>query len=75
MRDKTHADQNERWAEYVKNNPTAWKKHHSDFINAQYDKFSRFINLLSKTKVGQQKIVKLYGIKNLGGYKKLLNRL
>ncbi|MBS3168015.1 hypothetical protein J4216_02745 [Candidatus Woesearchaeota archaeon] len=74
MRDKTHQDFIERWAEYVKNNPD-WKKHQTDFINAQYEKFEIFIKNLAKTKEGQEKIVQLYKIKNIKGYKKLLDKL
>lgn len=74
MRDKTHEDFIERWAEFVKNN-SDWKRHQTEFINAQYDKYLRFIKDLSKTKEGQEKIVELYNIKNLKGYPKLLNKL
>ena len=74
MRDKTHVEFIERWSDFVKTNPE-WKKHHTDFINAQYDKFITFINELSKTKEGQEKILELYNIKNIKGYPKLLNKL
>ena len=74
MRDKSHNDFIERWAEYVRNNPK-WKKYQTMFINAQYEKFERFINNLAKTKQGQKKIVEIYGIKNIKGYPKLLNKL
>ncbi len=74
MRDKTHNDFIERWAEFVKSNPE-WKKHQNEFINAQYDKFLRFINELSKTEEGQRKIVEIYNIKNIKGYPDLLNKL
>ena len=46
MRDKTHVEFIERWSDFVKTNPE-WKKHHTDFINAQYDKFITFINLFN----------------------------
>jgi len=74
MRDKTHIEQVERWAEFVKNDSN-WKSYHTKFINAQYEKFFKFINKLSKTKEGQEKIVELYNIKNIKGYPKLLNKL
>jgi len=74
LRDKTHDEFIERWAEFVKSNPE-WKLHQSRFINAQYEKFSNFLNNLSKTKEGQRKIVELYNIKNLKGYKELLKDL
>jgi len=74
MRDKTHEDFIERWADFVKTNPE-WKKYQTSFINAQYSKVYKFINELSKTKEGQEKIVELYGIKNIKGYPKLLDKL
>lgn len=74
MRDKTHDEFIERWAEAVKNN-SEWKKHQNEFINAQYNKFLKFINELSKTEKGQKKLVELYNIKNIKGYPKLLNKI
>ncbi len=35
MIDKSHKEQIERWANFVKNNPTKWKKEHTAFINSQ----------------------------------------
>ena len=72
MRDSTHNDFIERWATFVRENPTKWKKIHTAFIDAQFEKANRFIKELSKTKEGQKKIVELYGIKNVGAYAKLL---
>ncbi len=74
MRDKTHCEFIERWAEVVKSNPS-WKKHQNEFINAQHTKFLRFINELSKTEKGQKKLVEIYNIKNIKGYPNLLNKL
>lgn len=71
MRDKTHMEQVERWARFVKSNSN-WKKIHTKFINAQYEKAEEFIKRLSKEKGGSEKIIKLYGIKNKKGYEKLL---
>ena len=72
MRDRTHQEHLEQWAEYVKNNPD-WKKHHTEFINAQFDKAYQFIERIKKQKGGKEKIVQLYGIKNKKGYKNLLS--
>jgi len=71
MRDKTHMEQVERWALYVKSHPD-WKKKHTRFIDSLYEKAGSFIHALAKQKNGKDKIIKLYGIKNVKGYKKLL---
>ena len=64
----------ENWANFVKNNPQSeWKPALNEFINAQYDMHANFIERLKKTKDGREKIIKLYNINNLKGYKKLLN--
>ena len=75
MTDKLNVDQIERWAEFVKTHPDSWKAIHTKFINAQFDKFNRFIKELAKTKDGQKKIVKIYNIKNVKGYPDLLKDL
>ena len=62
----------ERWAEYVKNNPTKWKKVHTGFINAQFEKQAGFLKRLVKTKNGKKKIIALYNIKNIDGFSGLL---
>ena len=49
-----------RWANYVKDNPTKWKKTHTKFINAQFDKHRKFNTRLLKTKNGKEKFIKLY---------------
>jgi hypothetical protein len=72
MRDKTHVDFIERWVEFMKNNPNKWKKIHTEFIDSQYDMHRRFLINLSKEKNGREKIINLYGIKNLKGYNELL---
>lgn len=58
----------ERWANYVKQSKGKWKKIHTKFINAQYEKQREFIK-----KIPREKIIKLYRLKNLKGYPKLLN--
>lgn len=70
-RDKTHADHIESWAHFVKTNPN-WKKIHTEFINAQFEKANSFIKRLLKQPNGKEKIIKLYKIKNKKGYSKLL---
>lgn len=71
MRDRTHMEFIEKWADYVKNN-SDWKKIHSEFINSQFKLHENFIKRLLKEKDGKKKIIKIYNIKNINGYKKLL---
>ena len=71
MRDKSHIESIERWANYIKKNPK-WKKIHSDFINSQFAKAYVAIKKLSVSREGREKIKKLYGIKNEKGYPELL---
>ena len=57
-REKSHKEQIERWAKFVKNNPNKWKSEHTKFINAQIDKANKFYKTLDiKT------VKKLKGIK------------
>ncbi len=72
-RDKTHMESVERWAEYVRNNQD-WRKHHNDFINAQYEMAYRAIEKIAKTLNGREKIKKLYGIQNELGYPRIFLR-
>ena len=55
MRDKSHMDQIERWAEYVKTHDD-WKLKLKDFINAQFEIANRFYKELEKTPEGREKI-------------------
>ncbi|MFP4424180.1 MAG: hypothetical protein ACLFP2_03020 [Candidatus Woesearchaeota archaeon] len=65
-------EQIERWAEFVKNNPS-WKKEHTKLIDAQFAKSKAFYDRLSKTKNGKKKIVEIFGIKNKNGFPKLFS--
>ncbi|MBS3131686.1 hypothetical protein J4212_04605 [Candidatus Woesearchaeota archaeon] len=62
----------ERWANFVRDNPDKWKKIQSEFIDAQFSKSNAFIKRLLKQKGGREKVIELYGIKNLKGYKDFL---
>jgi hypothetical protein len=43
MRDKTHIEQVERWAEYIKITPQEkWRSGLNEFINAQFDIAAKF---------------------------------
>ena len=69
---QSHEDFIERWVNFMKENPDKWKKNHTEFIDAQFEKANQIIEKLSKTKEGKQKIIKMYKIKNKEGYKELL---
>ena len=60
MRNKTHQEQIERWAEFVRNNPREkWKTVLSELINAQYEIASRFYKNLEKTEEGRKILERL----------------
>jgi len=64
MRDKTHSEQIERWAKYVKENPENWKSKFNEFINSQIEISRRFYKELAKTDEGKEKIKKIKSLKN-----------
>lgn len=72
MRDNTHNESLERWAQFMKEHPLEWKKIHTAFINAQFIKSKKFIQRLLSSPSGRDKLIALYKIKNLKGYEKLL---
>lgn len=59
MRDKTHMEQVERWARYVKEHPTEWKKEHTEFVDSVYLKAWDSIEQLSRELSGKEKVEKL----------------
>ncbi len=65
MTDEQRLEAIDRWAEYVKTSNGAWKKDHSEFINAQFDKANAFWRRLAKTAGGKRKIIAIFGVKNL----------
>jgi hypothetical protein len=54
MRDKSHAEQIDRWAEYVINNPGKWKAKLKPFIDSQILMAQRFYKNLEKTEEGKE---------------------
>ncbi len=62
MRDKTHIDQVERWAKYVRTNPN-WKKELKKFLDAQLIMSRRFYSKLEQTPEGREKIKKLKALR------------
>ena len=73
MRDQTHDEFILRWAKFVRDHPTEWKKKQKEFIDSQFQKSMAFILRLSKTPDGKRKIMKAYGIVNRKGYPSLLS--
>ena len=63
MRDKTHLNQVERWANYVKENPDKWKSKLKPFIDAQILMSRRFYKNLAQTEEGRKKIEELRDLK------------
>lgn len=62
MRDKSHEDQIERWADFVKNNPISrWKPEVKKIVDSQIAMANRFYARLAQTKSGRDKIKKLRG--------------
>ncbi len=62
MRNKTHNEQIERWAKYVKDNPSKWKEKLKPFLDAQIIMSRRFYSKLAETKEGRKKIELLRNI-------------
>lgn len=62
MRDKTHDEQIERWARYVKNNPGKWKSKIKPFIDGQIIMARRFYKKLLSTENGAEKYRRLRGL-------------
>ena len=53
-RDKSHMEQVQRWAEFVKSNTRdKWKPAINDLINSQYEIAQRFYKNLEKTEKGR----------------------
>ena len=63
MRDKTHDEQIERWADYVKNNPNKWKANIKPFIDSQILISRRFYKKLAETEEGREKMKLLRKLK------------
>lgn len=68
MREASHMEQVERWAKFIRANPTKWQKSHTEFINALFENHNQFRERLLKTPEGKKKMIALYNIKNVEGY-------
>jgi hypothetical protein len=74
MRDKTHEEFVVKWASFVRDNPNKWQNKHTEFINSQILMNKKFLNNLSRSPGGKNKIIELYNIKNVIGYEGLLKK-
>ncbi len=55
MRDKTHNEQIERWAAFIKNKPQEeWRPKFNEFINAQFLLARKFYKNLEKSEKGRE---------------------
>ncbi|MBM3199839.1 hypothetical protein FJZ53_02790 [Candidatus Woesearchaeota archaeon] len=72
MRDASHEDPIRRWALFVKDHPGKWKRIHTEFINARFEKAEQIYHKLAQTKKGKEKIIKIFNIRNTKGYPSLL---
>ena len=51
MRDKSHEEQLERWAHFVKTHPKTWKKELKPFLDSQVIMANRVLTRLPRAKV------------------------
>ncbi|MEK6922163.1 MAG: hypothetical protein AABX82_09795, partial [Nanoarchaeota archaeon] len=58
----------ERWAAFMRENPTKWKKIHTEFINSQFISHEQFLDRLLQQPDGKKKVQELYNLRNLEGY-------
>ena len=56
MRDKTHDEQIERWAKFVRDNPDKWKAKVKPLIDAQIIMSRRFYKRLMESEVGRETV-------------------
>jgi len=55
MRNKTHSEFIERWANFIKDKPhEEWRPKFNEFIDAQFDMAKRFRENLEKTEEGRE---------------------
>jgi hypothetical protein len=62
MRDKSHTEEIERWASFVRENPGKWKAKVKPFLDSQILISRRFYKKLLETEEGRKKFKELRGI-------------
>ncbi|MBI2147074.1 hypothetical protein HYU19_01195 [Candidatus Woesearchaeota archaeon] len=68
---QSHLEQVERWAKFVREHPTEWKKIHTEFINAIFQKQEEALQRILAMPGGKEKAAELYTIKNKKGIRGL----
>ena len=63
MRDKSHEEQIERWAKFVREHPNEWKAMVKPLIDGQILMARRFYDKLLNEPLGKEKILELRRIK------------
>jgi len=64
MRDRTHMEQVEKWAEFCRDNPrSVWIKQVKPLVDSQIIMANRFYKRLARTKGGREKIEELKRIR------------
>ena len=63
MRDKSHEEQIERWAEFVREHPNEWKLKVKPFMDSQILMARRFYEKILEMPDGKAKIMELRGLK------------
>lgn len=59
MRDKSHLQQVERWAEFCRSHPYEWKMVQKEFINAQFAMSERFFKKMLESPQGKERLEEL----------------
>jgi len=60
MKDKTHAEHVDKWAEFVRTHPRSeWKPQVSALVDAQLEMANAFYERLARTKNGKRKVEEL----------------
>lgn len=66
MRDRTHMEQVEKWAVFVREHPRkTWKAEQKGLIDSQIAMANRFYSKLEKTAGGKEKIRRLRGLERM----------
>ena len=60
MIDPQRLEQIDRWANYVKTSQGAWRKIHSEFLDAQFELANAFYQRLAQQPGGKKKIIELF---------------
>ncbi len=68
------SDEIDRWVRYMKDHPNTWKKVHTQFIDAQFEKSRAFVRRLLQEPNGKEKVLRMYNIRNEKGFSGLFSQ-